>query len=497
MAVPKVIGLETEYGITVSGAEDWNPVTASSVLINAYAANQASKRGRIEWDFADESPGTDARHDGVVRNQSPPIVESHLVNTVLTNGARFYVDHAHPEFSTPECRDPLSAVLYDSAGDQVMIDAMAAADASSPDQRSTIIYKDNSDRKGNAYGCHENYLIDRAYPFGKLAQVATIHFITRQLFTGSGKVGSELPNGEQVDYQITQRADHFENEVGLETTLKRPIVNTRDEPHSDADKYRRFHVIVGDANMCQIATFLKVGTSAIVFAMAEDGAFNPDWAIVDPVQALQSVSRDLSLKQPLKLDNGKSATALEVQWDLLELARKWADSADISSVGEKSVEMVLAHWSEVLTLLESDTEKLVGKLDWVTKRYLLDAYSKRHDCEPGDPRLSALDLQYHDLRPGKSLAQKAGLETLFTDEQVRTATAKAPEDTRAYFRGEVVSKFSDSIVAANWDSVVLDTGSNSLQRIPMIEPTRGTKEMIGELLDSCDTAEDLIARLQG
>lgn len=497
MAVPKVVGLETEYGITVSGADEWNPVTASSILINAYAANQASQRGRIEWDFADESPGTDARHDGVVRSQSPPIVETHLVNTVLTNGARFYVDHAHPELSTPECRDPLTAVLYDAAGDQVLIDAMGAADSSTPDQRTTIIYKDNSDRKGNAYGCHENYLIDRSYPFGRLAQVATIHFVTRQLFTGSGKVGSELPNGEQVAYQITQRADHFENEVGLETTLKRPIVNTRDEPHADAEKYRRFHVIVGDANMCQIATFLKVGTSAIVFAMAEDGVFDPDWAITDPVRALQSVSRDLLLEQPLKLDNGKSATALEIQLELLATAKKWAESSDISSVGEESVELILQHWAEVLDLLQSDQEKLVGKLDWVTKRYLLDAYSDRHGCNPGDPRLSALDLQYHDLRPGKSLARKAGLETLFTEEQVRAAVTQAPEDTRAYFRGEVVSKFRDSIVAANWDSVVLDTGSNSLQRIPMIEPTRGTKELIGELLDSCDTAQDLIARLKG
>ena len=495
MAVPKVVGIETEYGITVKGAQDWNPVTASSVLINAYAASLQEQNGRINWDFADESPGVDARDDGVVRNQSAPVVESHLVNTVLTNGARFYVDHAHPEYSSPECRDALSVVLYDAAGDKVVVDAMAAADRSAPDQSETVIYKDNSDRKGNAYGCHENYLIDRAFPFGRLTQVATIHFITRQLFTGSGKVGSELPNGDPVDYQLTQRADHFENEVGLETTLKRPIVNTRDEPHADAEKYRRFHVIVGDANMCRIVTLLKVGTSALVFAMAEDGVFDPDWSVVDPVRALQSVSRDLSLAKPLQLDNHKSATALEIQWELLAQAQKWAQTHDVSSVGEKCVELTMQHWEEVLGFLESDREKLVGKLDWVTKQYLLDGYSNRHDVEPGDPRLSALDLQYHDIRPGKSLAYKAGLETLFGPEEIDRAVTEAPVDTRAYFRGQVVSKFGESIVAANWDSVVLDTGSNSLQRVPMAEPTRGTKELIGEMLDACETPEDLIARL--
>src|SRR5918999_1455867 len=247
MALRKIIGVETEYGILIRGAAESNPIAASSVLINAYGQEIQRKVG---WDFEDESPANDARGfapDGAMA----PEVETHLVNTVLTNGARYYVDHAHPELSTPECADALSVVLYDKAAERILVRSMEAALRTLPPGQEIVVCKNNSDGKGNSYGCHENYLMDRAVPFGRVVTHVMPHFVTRQIYTGAGKVGCEATGtgGEGVTFQLTQRADFFEEEVGLETTLKRPIVNPRDEAHADAQKYRRLHVIVGDANL--------------------------------------------------------------------------------------------------------------------------------------------------------------------------------------------------------------------------------------------------------
>ena len=263
MAIAKVCGIETEYGVVLRGAADPNPVLASSMLINGYVEGH-----RIGWDFEDESPGNDAR--GFAREGAmPPEIETHLVNTVLTNGARYYVDHAHPEYSTPECSNALELVCADKAGERILARSMLAASRLIGSGQEIVVYKNNSDGKGNSYGTHENYLVDRAVPFAQLVRNLLPWFVSRQVFTGAGKVGTE--NGATpCDYQISQRADFFEEEVGLETTLKRPIVNTRDEPHADPQRYRRLHVIVGDANLCEVATFLKVGTTAIVLAMIED-----------------------------------------------------------------------------------------------------------------------------------------------------------------------------------------------------------------------------------
>jgi len=496
VAVEKVVGIETEFGIMVRGTDDWNPVSASSTLINAYVAS-LNKPKRISWDFTDESPGSDARQFDVPRNSSPPEVESHLVNTVLTNGARYYVDHAHPEMSSPECRDALSLVLYDRAAELIMIDSMEAAKSAMLPGEEIIIYKDNSDRKGNAYGCHENYLLDRSLPFGNIVTAATTHFITRQVFTGSGKVGSEFAgmSNTEVPFQLTQRADHFEEEVGLETTLKRPIVNTRDEPHADNTKYRRLHVIVGDANMCQVATLLKVGTTAIIFAMLEDGMFDDSLAIANPVSTLQSVSRDVELNKNISLKDGTKITPIDMQWRLLELSKTWAEAKGFEAVGEESGKLVLERWEQTLASLETKPESLVGQVDWVTKKYLLEGFMKRHDCDWSDSRLRALDLQYHDLRPSKSLAAKAGLEELFTDAEARRAVTEPPKDTRAYFRGRCLSKFADQVVSANWDSIVFDTGENSFRRVPMLEPTRGTEDHVKDIIDQSENCSDLLARL--
>ena len=492
MSIPKVCGIETEYGIVVRNA-DLNAVTASSLLINAFLGRSST---RTAWDFFDEQPGNDAR--GLLLGEIlAPEVETHLVNTVLTNGARYYVDHAHPECSTPECRTPSEFVRYDRAAEEIMRLSMERAVAMLPAGGEVVVYKNNSDGKGNSYGCHENYLVDRAVPFGRLVSQITPHFVTRQVFAGAGKVGCESPGSMPGDiaYQLSQRADFFEEEVGLETTLKRPIVNTRDEPHCDPAKYRRLHVIVGDANMSEVATFLKVGTTAIVLAMIEDDAIGDDLTLAHPVTAIRQVSNDPSLKATIALGSGKRMTALDVQWQLLERARTWADRHGLDSVSVDDGKRVLEEWESVLTGLESDPNEVADVVDWVAKKRLVDGYAQRHDLAPTDARLKAIDLQYSDLRRDRSLAARCGLRTMVDDAAVREAVDTPPESTRAYFRGTCLARFAPEIVAANWDSIVFDIGRDPLKRVPMMEPLRGTKALTADLFATSATAADLIARL--
>ncbi len=497
MAIPKVCGIETEYGIQVVGG-DPNPIAASSVLINAYARDVA--RQQTGWDFEDEAPGNDAR--GFAREGSmPPMVETHLVNTVLTNGSRYYVDHAHPEFSSPECRDALEAVRFDRAGEQIVIRSMEAADLAVHDGSHLVVYKNNSDGKGNSYGCHENYLMDRDTPFSRVVQGITPHFVTRQLFCGSGKVGSETSVHEPgaVDYQLSQRAEFFEEQVGLETTLKRPIVNTRDEPHADSRRYRRLHVIVGDANLAEVSTFLKVGTTALVLAMIEDDVTGSrNLSLADPVRAIHAVAVDRTFGQLLQMADGSTATALAIQWELYSLARKYSDDRGLECLGAEHVgTAVLDRWEQVLNGLETDPMTLARQVDWVAKLQLLEAYRDRHGLGWDDPRLAAVDLQYHDLRPSRSLFARLDTERLVDQASVDAAVTDPPRDTRAWFRGECLKRWPGSVATANWDSLVFDLGSDPLRRVPMMDPLKGTAEHVEALLDSCSTPAELVDRLSG
>ena len=492
MAIPKVCGLETEYGIIVRGG-DSNPVAASSLLINAYVAHAQRKVG---WDFEDESPGRDAR--GFARESGASEVETHLVNAVLTNGARYYVDHAHPEYSTPECADARELVRYDKAGERILALSMRAAATVLPPGHSIVIYKNNSDRKGNSYGCHENYLMDREAPFSRIAAAVMPHFVTRQIYTGAGKVGTEVPGlgVERVPFQLSQRADFFEEEIGLETTLKRPLVNTRDEPHSDPSRYRRLHVICGDANLAELSTYLKVGVTAIVLAMIEDDeSAGLDLVLANPVQANRTVSYDLSLSEPLALADGRRMTALDIQWELLDQARKYAEGRGLEAVGEEVGRDVLARWEEVLSALEVDPAGLADRLDWVAKHKLVTAYRERHGLSWDDARLAALDLQYHDLRPERSLFARLGTERIVSDADVESAVTEPPRSTRAYFRGRCLQRWAGSIAAANWDSLIFDLGSDPLRRVPMMDPLKGTASHVDRLLEACDTPRALLQAL--
>ena len=426
-----------------------------------------------------------------------PEVETHLVNAVLTNGARYYVDHAHPECSTPECADPRSIVVYDKAAELILQRSMAAAVSLLPEGQEIVVYKNNSDGKGNSYGRHENYLMDRQVPFGRIVTHVMPHFISRQVYTGAGKVGTEVVGltSEDVPFQLTQRADFFEEEVGLETTLKRPIVNTRDEPHADAQRYRRLHVIVGDANLSEVATFLKVGTTALVLAMIEDDFLPRDLMLAAPVAALRKVSYDLSLRQPIDLadgtdDRGRDAVGVprpgqEVRRGARpRLHRGPRDRRrGAAPVGAR------AHRPRDRPDVAGAPARLGGQ---VPGRRRLP-----HEARPalGRRPLRAMDLQYHDLRPERSLASRVGLERLTTDDEVARAVTEPPSDTRAWFRGKCLQRWASQIVAANWDSMVFDIGGDPLRRVPMMDPTRGTEAHVGRLMAESTTSAELLDRL--
>jgi proteasome accessory factor A len=337
----------------------------------------------------------------------------------------------------------------------------------------------------------------REVPFGRVVANVTPHFVTRQVFCGAGKVGCEAPGTSSADvpFQLSQRADFFEEEVGLETTLKRPIVNTRDEPHCDSQKYRRLHVIVGDANLHEVSTLLKVGTTAIVLAMIEDDTLPPDLVLANPVGAIKDVSWDRSLKRGILLRDGRKMTAMEIQWQLLEHARKYERERGLECVGEEVGADVLRRWEEVLTGLEADRASVANWVDWVAKERMLLGYMERHGIEWGDPRLRTIDLQYHDIRPGKSVFARLPTEHLASEDEVEEAVTEPPTTTRAYFRGKCLQKWPDEIVAANWDSLVFDVGADPLRRVPMMEPLRGTAGHVGRLIAESRTAAELLERL--
>jgi Pup amidohydrolase len=480
MAIPKVIGIETEYGIAAVGSPEFNPVISSSMLISTYAGSLR----RIRWDYEQESPLRDARGYEPVQVREPSEEDLGLANVILPNGARYYVDHAHPEYSTPECLTARELVIHDKAGERILERSLQELERAVPGGQRIAIYKNNSDGKGNSYGTHENYLVDRAIPFGTIVRDLTPFFVSRQIFTGAGKLGTEGQWDDRTRhvFQLTQRADFFEAEVGLETTLKRPIINTRDEPHADPDRYRRLHVIVGDANLCEVATFLKVGTTAIVLKMIEDD-YLPDLTLANPVASIHEVSRDLSCRAEIRMADGRRMTPIQLQWEYLERAKKYVEQEDPTGDNVEIVE----RWEATLDALEDDPLQLHRELDWVAKYRVLEGYRERDGLDWNDHKLRLVDLQYHDVRRDRGLyhrlAATGKVERIATDEEIENAIMEPPEDTRAYFRGRCISRYPDAIAAASWDSIIFDTGRDALQRVPMREPLRGTKAHVDELLE--------------
>jgi Pup amidohydrolase len=503
MSVRRVMGIETEYGISVPGQPGANAMVTSSQVVNAYHSATAAKARRTRWDFEEENPLRDARGFDLSRDTADASQltdeDLGLANVILTNGARLYVDHAHPEYSGPECTDPLSAVRWDKAGERVMEEAAAAASAI-PGTAPIQLYKNNTDNKGASYGCHENYLMSRATPFAEIVRYLTPFFVTRQVICGAGRVGIGA-DGREDGFQISQRADFFEVEVGLETTLKRPIINTRDEPHADPEKYRRLHVIIGDANMSEISTYLKLGTTALVLSMIEDRFLATDLGIDGAVAELRAISHDPTCRHLIQLRDGRRLTAVQVQMEYLELARKYTQERFGGDIDDLTSD-VLDRWESTLLALADDPLRLADQLDWVTKLQLMDGYRTRDGIGWNHPRLQLVDLQYSDVRAGRGLYNKlvaAGrIERLLDERDIRAAVTNPPDDTRAYFRGRCLQQYPDSVAAASWDSVIFDIpGRESLQRVPTLEPLRGTKAHVGALLDRCATAAELVTALTG
>jgi len=489
--VQRVMGTETEFGIAAREAEALDPVSNSLQLIGHYPALPSPQ---AIWDYENENPLLDIRGFEVEGERERPGPEyNRLLNKLLPNGGRLYVDGAHPDYATPECTNPRALMAFERAGHRVPADCLRAL-AQARGGEKFLLYKNNTDGKGNSYGYHENYLLARSVPFDQIARMLLPFLVTRQIYAGAGKVGAENQTGP-TDYQISQRADFFECLIDLNTMVKRPIINTRDEPHADPAKYRRLHVIVGDANMAELSTYLKLGTTAIVLEMLEASAEFPNLDLEDPIRAIKEVSRDLDMKGTLKLADGRVTSAIGIQRAYLKTAMDFYACHELTQITKD----VLVRWEEALDKLERDPMLLVRELDWVAKRQMIRSYMERRGCGWNDPRVLLLDLQYHDVRPERGLyytLERSNLvDRLLQDSEIAEAEHKAPANTRAYFRGNCLKKFPREVYAASWTSVLFDVGNTTIKKIPLMEPLRGTESLTRELLEGSDSAESLLAKL--
>ncbi|WP_460601230.1 depupylase/deamidase Dop [Flexivirga lutea] len=501
MSVRRIMGIETEYGISVPGDPTANPMVLSGRLVTAYATQVGMRAARAGWDYEDEAPLRDARGFDMARgaadaSQLTDEEDPTLANVVLTNGARLYVDHAHPEYSSPEVTTPRDAITWDRAGESVMREAVRLlSPAGAP---GVNLYKNNTDGKGASYGTHENYLMSRATPFSEIVRHLIPFFVARQVMCGSGRVGIGIESGKP-GFQLAQRSDFFEVEVGLETTLKRPIINTRDEPHAVADRYRRLHVILGDANHCDVTNLLKLGTTSLVLGMIEDGAVTRDLTVEKPVEALRRLSHDPTLRATVEVAGGRTLTGVQLLWEYYELADAWLQRLYGRELDDDTAE-VMQRWEQVLSTLERDPMEAAREVDWVAKLRTLESYRARDGLDWSDHRLRAIDIQWSDVRADKGifnrLAAAGRFEQLVDDAAVQRAMSEPPTDTRAFFRGTCLARFPQEVAAASWDSVIFDVRSQpSLQRVPMLEPERGTRAHVGALLDRAGSADELLRLL--
>jgi proteasome accessory factor A len=471
----RVFGLETEYGITVDGMVDVDVVRESIAIVRCYTEQGAY----MKWDYAGEDPHQDARGFRAEelqqdtdeasyyeldkhRNLSFAEIKSDLV---LSNGARFYNDHAHPEYSTPECATLKDLVAQDKAGERVLEHCMKRRNARLPVGQTCRLYKNNTDFQGHSYGCHDNFLMRRDVPWERIVRDIVPFLVTRQLFAGAGKMGveGEDERGRPGVYQLAQRSDFFEVLTSIDTMNRRPIVNTRDEPHADTGLYRRFHIIVGDANMSEWATAMKIGTTALALELIEKH-HAPQLALADPISATRYLSRDQTWKWILTREGGGAVGALDIQSEWLAAAQQHCDrTAD--------TEWVLAEWQEVLDDLARDPMRTRDRCDWAAKRFLLDTFREAEGLTWTDPWLQSLDLAYHDVALDRGLyyelVRDGHMRRVVTEEEIRRAIFMPPEGTRAYFRGRAVAKFDKDIASLQWDAVHFgDDGTSFTVELP-------------------------------
>ncbi len=467
-------GLETEIGISRDSNDELDVVAESIALVRSAVEPGVWMR----WDYDSEDPHADMRgfrvqelrQDSDEANYFAQDAERELSFTeiksdlVLGNGARFYNDHAHPEYCTPECGTFSDLVLHDRAGERIL---MACAQHLSETLGSTVrLYKNNTDFFGHSYGCHENYLLPRSLPWETLAGAMQAFLVTRQIFAGSGKFALEAEDQfVSPQFQLAQRSDFFSELQSVDTMQRRPIVNTRDEPHANPKCFRRFHVIIGDANMSPFATRLKIGTTALVL---EALVRNPNGLfpkLADPLAALFAISRDSKFKWEVMLDGDVRSTALEIQRVYLAAVR---DVCDLS-YPERSE--LVADWENVLNDLEADYTRCRDRLDWVAKLGLIREFQAAQNLPDDDPWLRALDLEYHrlDLAEGLyyGLEQSGAMRGAPDEALVRQAVSNPPR-TRAYVRGKCIQKFADDVISAQWDHITLQ-GSDGPIRISLLD----------------------------
>ncbi|MBM6698843.1 proteasome accessory factor PafA2 [Bifidobacterium pullorum subsp. saeculare] len=474
MSVKRPMGTETEYAVSSPGDPHAQPVRLSFEVVKA-AADPA--RAHIRWDYRQEDPVNDMRGTRLDRAAARPDMltdapQLDIANVIAPNGGRIYVDHAHPEYSAPETLDPFDAVAYDHAGDLLM--RQAAGRAATAAGRPVALHRNNVDGKGASWGTHENYTMARAVPFGHVAALMTAHFVTRQTWAGSGRVGLG-ERSESAGYQLSQRADYIHSRIGLQTTFDRPIVNTRDEPHAPADR-RRLHVIVGDANRMDVPQALKLGTTSMLLWLLEHAdeagvdlaGLLARLALADPVDAMHTVSHDLTLAAPLAVEDGASVTAWQTQV-LLRAAVYQAGAAihGTDTRGEplwpdRPTRNIMAMWGQALADVAavrhaSDDERLTmagpaSRLEWLLKWQLLERLRRKTGCGWDDARLRALDLRWAALDPAASVFDRvAGHAERLTDAAALAhAAAEPPEDTRAWLRAKAVRRWPEAIVAASW-----------------------------------------------
>lgn len=537
MTVKRVMGIETEYGI-ISPTSDDDSVILSTQLIFAYSAamkNMGEAEG-IRWDYSSEQPLHDARGYVMAREEADPsqltddpynlapsgpkilskgrqmsqvvrLTEleekfQRAPNNSMGNGSRMYLDHSHPEYSSPEVLSPLQAVLYDRAGDYMMQRAMVEVENNKgiPD---IVLYKNNVDGKGATYGNHENYMVDRAVPFDDIVEAFIPFFVTRPIICAAGRVGLG-PYSEKPGFQISQRADYVENTVGLETTLNRPIVNTRDEPHADGKLFRRFHVIGGDSNVFESSTFIKMATASLVLWVLEKYGLPQEWKdlkLADPVAECSKVSHDTSLTYKLELADGRKMTAIQIQRVYLEtITKHYEQNPDTDPQYDAETRKALELWKKILDAFEiGNFASVASQVEWVFKKQLMEAMAARENLGWESPKLAAMDLQWSDMRPGRGLAfrlAEAGkVEVLIDKQDIAKAEFYPPENTRAYFRGQMIRRFNSEIFSAGWHAMVVDTGEEHMLRVPMFNPLGGTKERVESLFEKSTCVKDVVDSL--
>ena len=448
----RIFGVETEYGITCTfrGQRRLSPDEVARYLF----------RGVVSWGRSS--------------------------NVFLRNGARLYLDvGSHPEYATPECDNVVDLVARDKAGERILEGLLVDADLRLREEGiagDIYLFKNNTDSAGNSYGCHENYLVPRQEELGRLTDILTPFLVTRQMICGAGKV---LPTPRGTVYCLSQRAEHIWESVSSATTRSRPIINTRDEPHADAERFRRLHVIIGDSNMSETTTLLKVGSTDLVLRMIEAGVGLRDMGLDNPIRAIREVSRDLTGRSRVRLANGREMSALEIQYEYLNRAKDFTFKNGLDPISKRVLEM----WERALTAIETgNLDKIAREIDWVTKYQLIERYRVKHDLPLSAPRIAQMDLAYHDVRRGRGLyyllQRRGAVDRVTRDLDIFEAKSTPPQTTRAKLRGEFIRRAQEKRRDFTVDWVHLKLNDQVQRTVLCKDPFRSVDERVERLIAS-------------